>query len=125
VRSPAADAPARSTSSTTPRSVCGVAIPIPAGNAAQSTSHQRTIPTAQRSCSRHYREWDEWYFSKRFLTVEQIRPIYDYRPLTDALVAALTPDVILDDDPENPHLRVEDYLDDVQEIGYPVEEIRS
>jgi hypothetical protein len=66
-----------------------------------------------------YREWATWYFSKPFLTVEMIRPIYEYQPLTDEMVAALTPDVVLED-PENPHLGVADIEDDVVEIGYPV-----
>ena len=65
-----------------------------------------------------YREWAEWYFSKPFLTVDMVRPVYDRRPLTDAIVAALTPDTLLDD-VTGAHLTVEDFEDEIDEIGYP------
>jgi hypothetical protein len=60
-----------------------------------------------------YRKWAERYFNKRFLTVEMVRHIYEQRPLTDDLVAALTPDI-------DPHLEVTDLQDDIAEIGYPL-----
>ena len=66
-----------------------------------------------------YRAWAEWYFNKPFLAVGMVRHIYEYRPLTNALVAALTPDIVLEDE-ENPHLEVADLEDDITEIGYPV-----
>jgi hypothetical protein len=59
-----------------------------------------------------YRAWAELYFNKRFLTVEMVRHIYEQRPLTDDLVAALTPDI-------DPPLAVMDLQDDIAEIGYP------
>ncbi len=65
-----------------------------------------------------YREWAEWYFNKPFLTAEMVRPIYKHRPLTDELVSALTPDVQMDYG-ESPHLTVEDFEDELREIGYP------
>jgi hypothetical protein len=65
-----------------------------------------------------YREWAEDYFNKPFLTVEMVRHIYEHRPLTNELVAALTPDIILEDE-EPPHLEVADLEDDIMEIGYP------
>jgi hypothetical protein len=65
-----------------------------------------------------YREWAAWYFNKPFLTVEMIRHIYEHRPLTDELIAALTPDLVIDD-PAYPHLQVTDLEDEIAEIGYP------
>ena len=65
-----------------------------------------------------YRERAVWYFNKPFLTVEMVRHVYEHRPLSDELVAALTPDVVLEDD-DNPHLGVADLEDDIAEIGYP------
>jgi hypothetical protein len=65
-----------------------------------------------------YREWAEWYFDAPFLTVAMVRHVYRHRPLTDKLVAALTPDVV--EDEENPHLGVADLEEDIKEIGYPV-----
>ncbi len=66
-----------------------------------------------------YRTWAKWYFNKPFLTVEMVRHIYEYRPLTNELVAALTLDVVLEDE-ENPHLEVADLEDEIAEIGYPL-----
>jgi hypothetical protein len=66
-----------------------------------------------------YRRWAEWYFNKPFLTVEMVRHIYQHRLLTNELVAALTPDVVLEDE-GNPHLEVADVEDDIREIGYPL-----
>jgi hypothetical protein len=54
--------------------------------------------------------------------VETVQHIYDHRPLTNELVAALTLDVVLEDD-KNPHLGVEDLEDDISEIGYPLESL--
>jgi hypothetical protein len=65
-----------------------------------------------------YREWAAWYFNKPFLTVEMVRRVYEHRPLTNELVAALTPDVVLEDE-EHPRLEVADLEDEVMEIGYP------
>jgi hypothetical protein len=65
-----------------------------------------------------YREQAVSYFNKPFLTVEMVRHVYEHRPLTDELVAALTLDVVLEDD-ENPHLGVADLEDETTEIGYP------
>lgn len=65
-----------------------------------------------------YREQAVWYFSKPFLTVEMVRHVYEHRPLTDELVAALTPDIVLEDD-ENPHLSVADLEEEIAGIGYP------
>jgi hypothetical protein len=65
-----------------------------------------------------YRKWATWYFNKPFLTVAMVRHIDEHRPLTDDLVAALTPDVKMDYG-ESPHLMVEDFEDELQEIGYP------
>ncbi len=65
-----------------------------------------------------YREWAEWYFNRPFLTVEMVRHIYQQRPLTNELVAALTPDIVMDDE-EHPHLEVADLEEDITEIGYP------
>jgi hypothetical protein len=66
-----------------------------------------------------YWEWAEWYFNKPWLTAENVRHIYKHRPLTDELVAALTPDVVLED-AEPPHLQVADLEDEIAEIGYPM-----
>jgi hypothetical protein len=66
-----------------------------------------------------YREWAAWYFNKPYLTVEMVRHIYSHRPLTDELVAALTPDIVLDDE-ENPHMTAADLEEEVEEIGYPM-----
>lgn len=66
-----------------------------------------------------YREWAEWYFNKPFLTVEMVRHIYEQRPLSNDLVAALTPDIVLEDE-ENPHMEVADLEEDITEIGYPM-----
>jgi hypothetical protein len=65
-----------------------------------------------------YRAWAEWYFNKPFLTVELVRYVYEQWPLTDELVAALRPDIVLEDE-ENPHLGVADLEEDIEEIGYP------
>jgi hypothetical protein len=65
-----------------------------------------------------YRAWAQWYFDKPFLTVEMVRHIYDHRPLTNELVAALTPDVVIEGK-QKPHLEVEDLEEDISEIGYP------
>jgi len=65
-----------------------------------------------------YRDWAEGHYNKPFLTVEVVRHIYEHRPLTDGLVAALTPDLVLEDD-ENPHLGAADLEDEMTEIGYP------
>src|SRR5262249_28284850 len=62
-----------------------------------------------------YREWAEWYFNKPFLTVEMVRHVYEHRPLTDELVAALTPEVVMDSG--DPHMQAADFGEDVQEIG--------
>jgi hypothetical protein len=47
-----------------------------------------------------------------------VRHIYEHRPLTDELVAAFTPDVVLDLG-DSPHMTVEDFEEELQEIGYP------
>ncbi len=65
-----------------------------------------------------YRAWAESYFDKPFLTVDMVQHIYDHRPLTNELLALLTPDVVLEDE-KNPHLQVEDLEEDISEIGYP------
>jgi hypothetical protein len=64
-----------------------------------------------------YREQAAWYFNKPFLTVETVRHIYEHRPLTDELVAALTPHIVIEE--ENPHMGVADLEDETTEIGYP------
>ena len=66
-----------------------------------------------------YRDWAADCFDKPFLTVEMVRTVYEHRPLTDELVAVLTPDMLLEDE-ENLHLGVADLEDDLAEIGYPV-----
>jgi hypothetical protein len=66
-----------------------------------------------------YRAWAEWYFNKPFLTVEMVRHIFEHQPLTDKLVAKLTPDILLEDE-DNPHLGVADLEDEIAEIGYPL-----
>jgi hypothetical protein len=66
-----------------------------------------------------YREWAARYFAKPFLTVEMVRHVYEHRPLTNELVAALRPDIVLEDE-EHPHLEVAAFEDDISEIGYPV-----
>jgi hypothetical protein len=65
-----------------------------------------------------YREWAAWYFNKPFLTVEMVRHIYHHLPLTDELVATLTPDIVIEDD-DNPRMEVADLEDEIAEIGYP------
>jgi hypothetical protein len=67
-----------------------------------------------------YSTWAALHFDKPFLTPEMVKPIMEHRPLTDAMVAALTPDIVLDVG-ECPHLTVADIIEEVEEIGYPVE----
>jgi hypothetical protein len=65
-----------------------------------------------------YREWAAGHFDKPFLTAEMVRHVYEHRPLTDELVAALTPDVVMDYG-DNPHMEAADFEDEAGEIGYP------
>jgi hypothetical protein len=65
-----------------------------------------------------YREWAVSYFHKPFLTVSMVQHIVEHRPLTDQLVAALTPDLQIDSG-DSSHLTVEDLAEELAEIGYP------
>lgn len=62
-----------------------------------------------------------WHFNKPFLTLDMVRHIYEFRPLTNELIRAMTPDVILKDDPDKLYLTLDDFEDDAIEIGYPIE----
>ena len=55
-----------------------------------------------------YQKWAKSYFSESKPTIKAVRHIYEHRPLTEALVRGLNPDVCLDD-----------LKEDIEVIGYP------
>jgi hypothetical protein len=54
-----------------------------------------------------YQEWAEGYYEQP-IDSDAVRHVYELRPLTQAVVAALNPEVSLDA-----------LAEDIQEIGYP------
>ena len=55
-----------------------------------------------------YQEWAEGYY-EQVVPLEAVRHVYEYQPLTGAVVALL-----------NPEASLTDLAEDLQEIGYPV-----